>query len=522
MTKVLHPKSRLPLTPINDNGNKLIPAYQTTARAGMNTYISIDLRPNANTNALANGDDLLFDLEPHEANNIKDLLIEYTVSCSNARVQTSPAPYWHKIIEIKANKGSDDTLQRIYPEQIIRHYMTMNDEEREFAQKSGHIRFQNFKNHIKVLEPEYFEVGDTKKIYIPFPLSFWHMNAIMFQHMTEEIRIRISFNENFVIDGTASNLSLDNVRILIVQDELNAIEKQQWVKDNMSMDHTYNYLDVIRLEELQKTLQPNVEAKFDLQNIVARVPYLLVVHKPSTNPVASDKSIFNYLDVGDNALFELKSPNNEPLLTKGNPIDKNYVEYLWSQSMRNKPLQGFYIIPLCHDTEKADSGVIDNFFKFIGQKETLSIIYGSTGTSETHLIDTDAVATAGSYSIGYKDCITNSIPYNDSAANVAAAINSLECVKNRGYTASVDQNLDAGDMTITFDQYKDGRVSNEIGTPYIIPHTTFAGPTTITSSVSQYGKIGWESSSNRKTEIYAYFYRRLTVSKQGKLYTKTL
>lgn len=525
MSIVAHPKTRLKLHTVRDRGkSRLMPEYQTIARVGMDTYIAIDLRPNASTSALTNGDDLLFDIEPNSSFNIKDPIIRLRVSCTTARVQTVPSFYLFNRIKVIANKGSGDTLQTIYPEQLINHYLKMNDEEREFFEKQGHFKFSDQKDRLRLSAPDYIEVGETKDIYIPIPLSFWHMNAINLQHIKEETRLRIELNDDFVVNGSSANISLDNVALLIKQDELSDTENREWVKDNMRNEHVYNYLDVIRVDENTQTLNANNETRFDLQNIYGKVAYLIVVVKPNNSPNATDESYYDFIQLPDDATFDLRSPNNESLLGKGNSLRADYIDYVYTQFTRRKPCAGYYLIPFCHDVEKADSGVIDNYFEFVGDKEALAINFGSTGIAEVHTITlTNAANDAGYYKINVKGDMTDSLVFNETAANMKTAFESLDSVNDYNLTSTFSGTAEAT-FTITYDQYRDGKVSTKIGVPQLISESLNDGGVAehSTSAVTTYGQIGWENSSDRKVEIHAYYYKRLMVSKHGRLSCRTV
>lgn len=525
MSSIVNAQSRVRKARINDiKGTGVIPVEQSVAVIGMNSYITIDIRPTPATNSINNGNDLLFDLEPHDAFNIKDIMLRMKVSVTSA-IDTVPAPYWIKRIRLLANKGSGDELMKIYPEQIIQHYAQMDDERREFFRRNGHIGLYEDSQQIIVTSPPTLQSGDSKEIYIPFPQTFLNMNAIQLMHMREDIRIRIELNSDFVVSGTAANFSLDGVSVLIAQDELDDNENRQWVQESMRAPQYYNYLDVLRIDENAKTLTAGSETKFDLQNAFGKSPFVLSVHKPAATPIASDKSLYTYSPVGDAGLWELKSPNNEPLLGKGSSIRSDYLQYLHLVYFGTKPVKGMYVLPFCHDPASAVDGVVDGYFQFDGSKDQLSVIYPAAPTQEVHTFTlTNLANDLGVFRLQIGGESTDYLSAIATVGDLKTAVEALKPMSDHGYEVTFDSTFGSGTPVLATFDATDGRVSDEIG-PMRFDIATMNDGGTLeigTSAVSTYGVDGWTTGAGYKHESFVYYFKRLKISKDGRLSCRTL
>src|SRR5690606_5428431 len=520
MAQIFDAKSRIGLVPSNNGG--LQPDFQSIARTGIESYIQIDMRPNPSTSALTNGDDLLFDLEPNDGFNIKDMVLRLRVSCSNAEVQTVPAPYLFKRIRIISNKGSGDTLQTIYPEQLVHWNRILEEPDREWVERNGHIKFLKGPHEMKIIAPEALAVGEIKESYIPLPMSWWQMQAIQLQELREDGRIWIELDSDFVVSGTSTNVSLDAVTLLINQDDLNDQENKEWISAQENHEHRYRYLDVIRITDNSKTLTASSESKFDLQNIVGKCPFLLVYIKPSAAPSASNGAKWLYTHLGHNTKFDLRSTTNESMLGKGNGIRADYLEYLYALTHKQKPVRGVYMIPFTNDPLSAVSGVIDNFFDFTGDKDTLSITFDSAPVQEVHRITASATIDGGSYRYYIGGEFSSELDHDANDAAQKAAIEAIPIVDKWGYTVT-----SGGNVTATRDYTwgsGNGRVSETLGLLQILGNSLKDGGVnaTLTTSLLTRGREGFITGSGYTVEIHAYYYRELLVDKNGRLYASTV
>lgn len=528
MSIVEHPKNDVAFANINDvRGSGHIPAVQVIAEVQKENYITVYMNPPPPTTCMSNGTLVWFDLQPRIAQNVKTFDLRLSITCSNAKVTVTPSMYWFKTIRVRINKGSGDYIQWIYPENIVMHYALMDPIRRSWYETHGMVKFYEGKHNYRLVYPNPLEVGETRDVYIPIPTSFWDMGAIHFQHMTQDIRFEFEFDSDFVISGTASNITVNNIAVVINQFDMTGDEQEQWLRDFRYNAHYYNYLDCIRVTDNSKTMTQSAKTNFDLQNFTAKSPFLWVVIKPSTAPVASDHSKYRPLAWGEDATVEIENPSNEPLLGKGNAPKWEYLEKRYVELTGKKPIMGFYLINFSQSIYDSFNGVIKGFYPLAGIKDTLAITFGSGGIQETSTFVAGTAPTAGSYSVTFNGRTLGNVAYNATFATVASAINGADPFVRTGQTATITASGNATTiattqtLTITF-AVKDGKVSENADDKVIELHGEALADQAFTSAIGKRGKAGWNTTSSAQIEIYCYYYRRLKVGTDGVLSVRTL
>ncbi|ETO19526.1 hypothetical protein RFI_17703 [Reticulomyxa filosa] len=496
MSIVTHPKNDIPYENISDiRGDGHIPAVQVVAQVQKENYITVYMNPPPATTCMSSGTLTWFDLQPRIAQNVKTLDLRINITCSNAKVTVLPAPYWFRTLRVRINKGSGDYIQWIYPENIVLHYSLMDPIRRKWYEDHGMIKFYEEKEHYRFVYPNPLEVGETRDVYIPIPTSFWDMGAIHFQHMSQDIRLEFEFDSDFVISGTATNITVNNIAIVINQFDLTGDEQEEWLTDLRSTAHYYNYLDCIRVTDNSKTMTQSAKTNFDLQNFIAKSPFLLVVIKPSTAPTASDHSKYRPLDWGDGATVEIENPSNEPLLGKGNSPKWEYLEKRFVELTGKKQIRGFYIINFCQSLYDAYNGIIRGFYPFAGVKDTLAITFGGAGIQETSTLTPDAAPTAGRFHVMFDGRELGTVAYNANAAALAAAINGSDPFTRTGQTVSSNAAVSAGTaITLTW-SVPDGSVSKNFNDKVICLLGDALADHYFAATNGKNGKTGWTTSN---------------------------
>ncbi len=512
----------------NDNGS-IMPLHQTVATLGYKSFYTIPQQPAPSSNSLSTGKYLYFDLESYETDTIEDICFRWTISNTGASdVELVPSAYFINRIVIEAEKGTGQELSYIYPEQIIFHYWTVltNEERERWASLSNFgIGRLNSKGEEKLIASDstILRAGETKDIYMPIPVAFLHLHAIDPTHLISDLRFRIELNNDFVISGTSTDVSLDNLNLFILSPQEAEYDKASRKTANKRAHHKYVYLDAERLTYNDKTLTAGSYMRWNMDQFVGKSPFLVVFLKGSTAPQASDKTLFNYLEMGPDALFDLENSSGRSLWGNGSPIKESEVYQNFLSKTSNRPLQGCYVIDFSDDMRKSLAGVINGIHSFNGQNDYLRIDFPTAALQETQTITLNAALTSGLYYfINSRDSsVSNAIAWDSNNNDMTNAINAMPAVKSRGYTATVDTTFDASaTVTITFSN-ADGKVSDEIGQISIVPVSTNA-LTSIDTETTQYGKKGFTTGSNYQIEIFLYKFKELTVTKSGRLITKDL
>ena len=99
-----------------------------------------------------------------------------------------------------------------------------------------------------------FRAGETKEIYLQIPASFLHLNSFDFKHIRADVRLRMELASNIVIDGDVSNLSLDDVSLLVSSFREESYDDQEKKQLQKQYANGYIYLDAERLQINDKTL----------------------------------------------------------------------------------------------------------------------------------------------------------------------------------------------------------------------------------------------------------------------------
>ena len=504
----------------------LIPLHQSTMTGGQDSYITIPASPSISTNILGSGNQYYFDLEADEVGRIDDFCLRFKITCSNADVECVPPPYWFTRIVLEADIRTGMELSHIYPENMaLWPWLTEDRVSRETSSWLQNYHYTDMKKENAekywVSERTKFKTGETRDIYIPLPALFMHLNAIDLKHVRGDFRIRLEFSSDVVISGDKSNLSVDNLEAVIRTFSEESYDYQSRMKSQRSHDHKYVYLDHERLIYNDKTLNASATTRLAMDQFIGRCPFIVVVIKPNNNPVASDKSLFNYTEIGTNGTFDITNSSSQSLLGNGTALKQDHIYEIFSNQTGNPHLQGVYLIPFCDNVKKSITGHINGFFQFVGIKDYLEITFDSAPTQEVHTISIGATATSGTYRYAFENGIVSDqdCDWNDSSSDIDTIIEAIPQLQERNITVSVNNGINnTTSQTITYNADA-GQVSQELGKITILGNGT---PKVNSTSVSTQGKKGWTSGSNYQVEIHMYKYKCLKVDKHGRLTCKDM
>ena len=512
-----HPK-------VINNGVRM-DAISATATAGMQGFYTIPMTPQPSSSSLGSGNTLYLDLERDECGEIDNLCIRLKVSCSTADVTAVPSAYWFKRIVLESEKGSGSELAHIYPEQmVIWNWLLHGEEMRDKWAKLSN--FANVKLKGKKMEKFYdneqtkFRVGETKEIYIQIPATFLHNSMLDMKHIRSDLRIRMELSSDIVVSGSVNNLSLDNVSVLINSFREESYDDQEKISYQKNYDNGHIYLDAERLQINDKTLTAGQSTKIALDQFVGKCAFLAVVIKPNSNPVASDRSLYNYVDIGDDTTFDITNSSSQSLLGNGTAIKQKQLLQIFTELTGNQPLKGLYIIPFCEDIKLAFTKM-NGVFDFYGLRDYLDVTFDTAPTQEVHQINLASLGVTGSYRYAFENGVISDqgLDYNDVAADIKTAIDAIPELQERDISVSVNNGID-GTTTqqITFNA-NSGRVVDEVGKITILGNNI---PKVTSTSVSTYGTNGFTTGSNYQIEIFMYKYKCLVVDKKGNVTCKDL
>ena len=496
----------------------LLPLHQASMTAGQDSVIQIPATPSPSSDIIGSSKTYYLDIESDEVGRIDDITLRFRVTCSTADVELLPPHYWFSRIVLEAEKGTGDELIHIYPENLMLwHFFTESREAREKSSKLSNYHRSQFRDAEKywVSENTKFVAGETREVYLQIPALFLHLNAIDMRHVRQDFRFRLEFSNDCVVSGDRSDLALDNLDVVIKTFAEENYDYQARMGRMRSNKHKYYYLDHERLIYNDKTLTSGATTKFALDQFVGKCPFIIVLIKPNNSPVASDKSLIDFVEVGPDGKFDITNSGSQSLFGNGTSVKQDYVYDMWTKHTDNPHLVGVYLIPFCESVKKSLAGNVNGFFEFVGLKDYLEITFDDAPTQEVHTITQDAVSSAGTYRYAFENGAISSqeLDHDSNAAAIKTALEAMPQLAERNISVTAGGDLTSTTQTITFDA-RSGSVSEQLGKVTIIGNGTSKVNST---EVTTKGKKGFTSGSNYQVEIHMYKFKCLEVGKNGKL-----
>ena len=401
---------------------------------------------------------------------------------------------------------------------MLWHFMTESRESREKSSKlcNYHITKNKDSEKFWVSDNTKFVAGETREVYLQIPALFLHLNAIDMRHIRQDFRFRLEFSNDCVISGSSANLSLDNLDVVIksfAEESYDYTHRMGRIKGNK---HKYLYCDHERLIYNDKTLTAGATTKFALDQFVGKCPFIIVVIKPNNSPVASDKSLIDFVEIGPDGTFDVTNSSSQSLFGNGTAVKQDYMYDMWTKQTGNPHLVGVYLIPFCESVKKSLAGNVNGFFEFVGLKDYLEITFDQTPTSEIHTINLESLGVTGSYRYAFENGAISDqeLDYNDSIVDIDAVIEAMPQLKERNITVSVNGGINSTTtQSITYNS-RAGSVSEELGKLTILGNGI---PKVTSTTLTTKGKKGFSSGSNYQVEIHMYKFKCLEVAKNGHL-----
>ena len=208
------------------------------------------------------------------------------------------------------------------------------------------------------------------------------------KHLVSDLRFRIELNNDCVVSGSKTDFKLDQLNLFITSPQEADFDKSSRTSRQRGNAHKYIFLDAERLTYNDKTLTSQAETRWNLDQFVGKAPFLLVVIKPNTAPNATDKSLWNYLEVGEDATFDLENSSGRYIIGNGTPIKEVEVVTNFTQVTENFPLRGAYVVDFSDNIKKSLARVINGIHQFTGQNDYLRIEFGSAPVAEVQTVST--------------------------------------------------------------------------------------------------------------------------------------
>ena len=96
---------------------------------------------------------------------------------------------------------------------------------------------------------------------------------------------------------------------------------------------------------------------------VGKCPFIVVVIKSNSSPVASDKSHFDFVEIGSDGTFDITNSGSQSLLGNGTAIKQDYLYELFTKQTGNPHIKGVYLIPFCESVKQSVVGKVNGYFE---------------------------------------------------------------------------------------------------------------------------------------------------------------
>lgn len=505
-------------TPMVKEDGALLPLHQAAITAGSDAYIVLPCSPQPATTSLGSNTTINFDIERDTVKQINDIVLRFTVSCSNSDVSCLPPNYWVDRLIIEAERGSGDELLHLYPENwIVWDYLTENRVTRETVREYSNYSVSKYENGemYGVSKKTQFKAGETRDIYLKIPALFFHLHAIDMSHIRSDLRLRLEMSNDIVISGDKNNLSLDSLNLVIRNYAEEDFDHNYRVQRQTANKHKYIYLDCEKYSTSNKTLTAGQTTKIELDQFTGKMAFAVVIIKPSLTPSASDKSKIKFLEIGPNGTFDITNPSSQSLLGQGTALKESHIYQIFCEQTGNPHVKGMYLIPFGKNPKKSNAGVVNGFMEMVGLRDYLEITPDSVGQQEVHTVSVGTTATGGYFRYGLENgsISDKDVAYNDTEADVKAVIEGLDELADRNITVEVSNTFDSStSQSITFSA-NSGKVSNEIGKIVVVGNGT---PQITGTSIPTVGRRGF-TTGNYEINVFMYKFKALEVHNNGRL-----
>ena len=522
------------------DGNGKIPIHQSLLTLGYDSQFTIPIQNSVSKSALSNATQIYFDIDENECGKIDMCCFKWTIRAIND-TYLSPVFYWARELELRAQRGVGEVLNRIYSFSYIYWLWTCcNEEERkEWANLSNFTIVKDLKTgreSIDITEKNLIPAGTTKDIYMPIPCSFLQNGSIDCRHLTSEFRFQFEMSGDVAIKGTSNNdFELENIQF-IVNSYIESISDTQSRLTNSKREHNKTlYLDCERLTYNDRNLQSNSRQRFNLDQFQNKMSFMVCVIKPNGNPNSQDSSDWTFCEGISQIDFE--NSGGKSLYGNGNPVKSREIFTKFVHETGNNALKGVYTINFSNSQKEAIlCNCINGYFQFDGSNYYISLEFKDEAVGEQQRINGIDSITNGSAGVlnplpnGAINLVINGKTTGTISLNSANIQNILDTelpkygIKNatvNGDTAIVN----GGNIVISFDP-KDGDIYNKINSISAVnsipPINTSLNPIYFTDEIFTQGKDGWVSGSSYQLEIYAYKWKELLINKNGTLTCREL
>ena len=507
-----------------------VPEHQFAQHIGYQTKYSIDIDSIPN-DAINDNVELQFDLDQKEIPQVEgDLFWRLDIACDTADVTCQNMAYFFSKQEFKSLP--EEILADVYNFNVL--FWILNVIPKD--ERKGWYKLFGLKEVIvdgkrKVVNDLTFKAGRTRTVLIPIAIGALHFDLLDMQHITSDLRFDCQIdNANWVVSGSAANLTLKKFSLEVLARAENAEERKERMKEkNMFIDKAV-FLDHERatFKSTKVSMTAGEKSEFVIDKFNHKSAFIVMFLTEGVS--SSGEQLINWLEAGDDrtALFNLESSAGERLKYKGFDCPQiiNYEEF--QREMGERAIKGLYVLPFSK-IKDAIAGKMDGGFVFDKSNYAITVTFSATGVAHVSTITLSNPGNdAGQYQFfvsetdGYRESdISSVLTFNDNAAAIKASLEATKPLSDRGYTVTASGTAEST-FTLTFDANEDGDISENVNIK-VISNLTDGGvvETPVTTMSTTGGRKGW-AGTNATLHVYSYVFNELTISDDGSISSKKI
>lgn len=419
----------------NTNKINVTKDYQVDVEHSRRQVVTDVMTPTPNADSLQNGTQIKYFLEHNTVGEIRTACLRFQVRVDGmGDAVLAPVPFWFSRIEIY-NRSTGKEISRLNSDTLFTYLNVVHQENIEqWADLVGY----NPKSYRSDASNTH-TVGVTKYYYLPLVAAFFEGMGLDLNIVSSELEIRLHPVTGGVVSSGVGVPKLLEVGCVFetVQMALNAKNAQvQWHAKHVE---THVYLDSQEYVRTGLTMAPGTRYEIDLDQFTNISAGLLISIRPSSigNVNTDNGRQVNYSL--HNGLIDIVGVSGESIYGGGRPAPVDYLQKIVAPRFaRSNYFDKCSVNPLFFGNfAKAMQGSIDGYFAFDGSKKRLQITTPQAQTIGGYTWNISAVATKGYYRIGYKECLSREIAWNEIESTVQTIVNNLQSIKDENLSVVI-------------------------------------------------------------------------------------
>lgn len=456
-------------------------------------------------------------LESQHVDVLHDLTLRIKLTTSSSSDYLMPAPFWLDRIEYYTPDGN--RIQVIYPQDLWYRSGMLTDEQWNALSKLWHCGNNWWRKSGQVSEKQ---SGDVVYAYIPFLGSFFEYgHGLDLKNMRSKLEVRMYFNDDITEGGSAS-ITVNEMMFLANEKYRGDIYK---IADSKFMNYGYahNYLDCINVSE-SKSLSVSTKQYLDLDQVCnKKIAYMILSFRSSTSN--SNYGIINFNSLGDiTSSVDIVDSANQPLLGGGRAIDTELLRNVtWHKHFPGRMAEKvpIYLITFSEDCSLCNKGVMNGYLEIKNNNYRIAFTPDAAPTQYVQNIScTNAANDDGSYTLKFKEDISQSLAYNANASSIKSNLEAIpSIIDTYGNPTVTASGALTSSATLTWSNNAFIGEVNKNPRTYVIPNNLSDGG--VEEIFTSFGPSTYNSSgfvaTTYQIDCQVYYWREFHMSHDGRI-----